>query len=175
MRVHAASFALAVSLVATAAAAEQAPTASAPKQGTARSAPAATAQDAGSVAKNADIRRLLTLTGATAMGEQVLDQMMLLQQRNNPDVPAEIWKELRGSLDAGELGELIAGVWDRHFTHEDIKGLIAFYESPLGARLLAAQPLIVQESMIAGEAWGRRSAEKVFERLRQKGYPKKST
>jgi hypothetical protein len=173
MRVHAASFALAVSLAATAAAAEQAPPASGSRPGAARPAPAG--RDAGSAAKDADIRRLLELTGATAMGEQVLDQMMTLQQRNNPDVPAEIWKELRNSLDAGELGDLIAGVWDRHFTHDDIKGLIAFYESPLGARLLAAQPLIVQESMIAGEAWGRRSAEKVFERLRQKGYPKKST
>lgn len=167
MRVHAASFALVVSLAASAAA-EQAP----PATGSAQSA---TAAPASSPAKDADIRRLLALTGATAMGEQVLDQMMALQQRGNPEVPAEIWKELRASLDARELSDLIAGVWDRHFTHDDIKGLIAFYESPLGARLLAAQPLIVQESMTAGEAWGRRSAEKVFERLRQKGYPKKST
>jgi hypothetical protein len=167
MRVHAASFALAVSLAAAAAGAEQAP----PATGSAK---AATGPES-SAAKDADIRRLLALTGATAMGEQVLDQMMAVQQRGNPEVPAEIWKELRASLDARELSDLIAGVWDRHFTHDDVKGLIAFYESPLGARLLAAQPLIVQESMTAGEAWGRRSAEKVFERLRQKGYPKKST
>ncbi|HET9317749.1 MAG TPA: DUF2059 domain-containing protein, partial [Vicinamibacteria bacterium] len=69
-----------------------------------------------------------------------------------------------------ELVELIAAIWDRHFTHDEIRGLIAFYESPLGVRLREMQPVLLQESLFAGEEWGRRAIERLQEKLLQKGF-----
>jgi uncharacterized protein len=133
----------------------------------ARPAPAAPATDP---AKAADIQRLLEVTGSAQMGEQMLDRLLEIPRRATPQAPTEVWQELRQAMETRELMEIVAGIWDKHFTHEDIKGLIAFYESPLGVRLLEKQPLVLQESMQAGEAWGRRAMEKVQEKLRQKGF-----
>src|SRR5579859_6882897 len=64
----------------------------------------------------------------------------------------------------------LADVYAKHFTADEIRGLIAFYETPLGQRVLEEQPKITLESMPIGSGWGRRAGERAVERLRQKGY-----
>jgi uncharacterized protein len=122
-------------------------------------------------AKEADIRRLLELTGGVRLGEQMLDRLFDAEKRAMPEVPDAVWQEARRAFETKELFELIAAIWDRHFTHEEIQGLIEFYESPLGTRLREMQPVILQESLYAGEEWGRRALERLQEKLLQKGFP----
>jgi hypothetical protein len=121
--------------------------------------------------KAADIKRLLDLTGGARVGEHLLDRLFEAQRRAMPDVPESVWQEARRAFETAELVELIAAIWDRHFSQEEIRGLIAFYESPLGTRLREMQPVILQESLYAGEEWGRRALEKLQEKLLQKGFP----
>lgn len=120
--------------------------------------------------KAADIKRLLDLTGGSRLGERMLDRLIENERRAMPDVPDSVWDEARRAFETRDLLELIAGVWDRHFTHDEILGLIAFYESPLGTRLREMQPVILEESLYAGEEWGRRALEKLQEKLLQKGF-----
>jgi hypothetical protein len=54
-----------------------------------------------------------------------------------------------------ELTNAIVEVWASNFTVEDLKGLIDFYSTPLGKRLIATLPAITQQGMQAGQAWGR--------------------
>jgi hypothetical protein len=121
-------------------------------------------------AKAADIERLLNLTGGARVGEQMLDRLFEAERRAMPEVPESVWQEARRAFETRELIELIAAIWDRHFTHDEIRGLIAFYESPLGVRLREMQPVILQESLFAGEEWGRRAIERLQEKLLQKGF-----
>lgn len=121
--------------------------------------------------KAADIKRLLDLTGGSKLGDRMLDRLFELQRRAMPEVPDDVWGEARRAFETRELLELVADVWDRHFTHEEILGLIAFYESPLGMHLREMQPEILQESLDAGEEWARRGLERLQETLRQKGFP----
>ena len=121
-------------------------------------------------AKAADIRRLLDLTGGVRVGERLLDRLFEAERRSMPEVPESVWQEARRAFETSELVELIAAVWDRHFTQDEIRGLIAFYESPLGTRLRQMQPVILQESLFAGEEWGRRALERLQEKLLQKGF-----
>jgi uncharacterized protein len=121
-------------------------------------------------AKAADIQRLLNLTGGARVGEQMLDRLFEAERRAMPEVPESVWQEARRAFETRELIELIAAIWDRHFTHDEIRGLIAFYESPLGVRLREMQPVILQESLFAGEEWGRRAIERLQEKLLQKGF-----
>jgi hypothetical protein len=51
-----------------------------------------------------------------------------------------------------------------------VKGLIQFYDSPLGRKLIEQQPHILKESMEAGQAWGMRALERMKQKLRDKGY-----
>ena len=121
-------------------------------------------------AKAADIKRLLDLTGGVRVGERLLDRLFEAERRSMPEVPESVWQEARRAFETNELLELIAAVWDRHFSHDEILGLIAFYESPLGTRLREMQPVMLQESLLAGEEWGRRALERLQEKLLQKGY-----
>ena len=121
-------------------------------------------------AKAADIRRLLDLTGGVRVGERLLDRLFEAERRSMPEVPESVWQEARRAFETSELVELIAAVWDRHFTQDEIRELIAFYESPLGTRLREMQPVILQESLFAGEEWGRRALERLQQKLLQKGF-----
>jgi len=54
-----------------------------------------------------------------------------------------------------------------HLSHEDIKGLIAFSESPLGQRITAAQPKIMAETTAAGMKWGQQLQPILMQRAQE--------
>ncbi len=132
------------------------------------------AVDPAAAAKRKDIRRLLELSGSAKLGLQMMDQMMGQFRGMMPNVPPEFWDDFRQGVDMDDLINLIVPVYERHFTHDDVRGLIAFYESDVGRKLVSVQPAILKDSMTAGEAWGRDIAARVTERLRVKGYLKQT-
>jgi uncharacterized protein len=129
------------------------------------------AQGEDTAAKQRDIRRLLELTGSAQLGQQVIKQMMDTFKRTSPDVPESFWDEMTKEFDPGTMIDLVVPIYDKHLTHEDIKGLIAFYESPVGRKMTSVLPVIAQESMQAGQQWGMDVARRVQQRLeaRKKG------
>ena len=46
-----------------------------------------------------------------------------------------------------EMLDDMAGIYQRHFTREDVNAYIAFYSTPAGQHLLQLTPVIVQEYM----------------------------
>ena len=68
--------------------------------------------------------------------------------------------------------ELMIPVYDAHFSAADIGELIKFYESPIGRKLVKEQPLMVSESMKAGQKWGFELGMKVAQELKEQGYIK---
>ena len=129
------------------------------------------AQEEDTAAKQRDIRRLLELTGSAQLGQQVIKQMMATFKQSSPDVPESFWDEMTKEFDPGTMIDLVVPIYDKHLTHEDIKGLIAFYESPVGRKMTSVLPAIAQESMQAGQQWGMDVARRVQQRLeaRKKG------
>jgi len=123
-----------------------------------------------STEKEQDIRRFLVLSGAAKLGDQVLDSMIAMQSRTLPQVPAEFWSELRRSVSGAEMIDLVIPVYDKYLSHEEVRAIVAFYESPAGRRLAEVQPQIMQDSMVVGQEWGRRAAEQIMAKLREKGY-----
>lgn len=67
---------------------------------------------------------------------------------------------------------MIIPIYDSCFTEQDIQGLIAFYKSPLGKRLVEKLPVITQKSFDVGQVWGQKIAAELLEELKQKGYIK---
>jgi uncharacterized protein len=123
-------------------------------------------------AKEKDIRRLLQLTGAAALGAQVMSQMLDTFKTTMPNVPANFWTELSKELNPDELVERVIPVYDKQLTGPEIKDLIQFYETPTGKKLIKVMPAITQESMAIGKEWGRAIGEKVMRKLQQKGLDK---
>jgi uncharacterized protein len=123
--------------------------------------------------KEKEIRKLLAITNASQLGGQVMHQVLATFKTQMPNVPPAFWAELSTELKPDDLMEKLIPVYDKHLSAQEVKDIIKFYESPSGKKLLAAQPAMVQESTVIGQEWGRDIAEKVLQKLKQKGLDKK--
>lgn len=121
-------------------------------------------------AKRKDIRKLMKVSGSGKIGIQMMNTMLGQFKRMMPDVPEKFWEEFAKEVDEDSLIELIVPIYDKHYTHKDIKKLIEFYESPIGEKMVRKMPVIMQESQAAGQQWGRQLGERVMKRLKEEGY-----
>ena len=122
---------------------------------------------AGNAAKQQDIRKLMELTGAAKVGQQIAAQMIPMFKQSNPQVPQKFWDDVMKEFDAKSMIDLVVPIYDRHLTHDDVKGLIVFYQSPLGRKMTSVMPQIAQESMQVGQQWGMQIAQRVQKRLEE--------
>jgi uncharacterized protein len=116
------------------------------------------------------VRQLITMTGSNLIGAQVTDALLQQFRQTFTTVPPEYWTELRKSIKTEELVELIVPVYSKSFTAPELEELIGFYESPIGKKVIATLPKISQESMIAGQDWGKKKATEILEKLKKDGY-----
>lgn len=118
------------------------------------------------------VRYLIELSGGADIGVMVLENMMMSFRDIFPDVPVEFWDRMVDAFEfeMDDLMDMLVPIYRKHFTAEDIAGLIRFYESPLGRKLIERQPDMVQESMSAGETWGERIGQEVVDRMIADGY-----
>ena len=113
---------------------------------------------------------LIQVTGRVDATHQVMRSFSVYLRPAFPSVSDELWNELIESLDHDEFAELVIPIYTKHYTREDLAGLLAFYRTPLGKRLLETNPAVMEESMAVGAAWGRKKAEEIVEELRTRGY-----
>lgn len=122
------------------------------------------------------LKQLMQLSGAEGTYKGVISQMITLFKQQQPSVPAAFWDEFTLEMNKvaiDQVVDLILPAYQKHLTEEEIKGVIAFYKTPVGKKYASKTPVITQESMIAGQVWGKTLGEKVIKRLREKGYLKK--
>jgi hypothetical protein len=125
---------------------------------------ASKAQAALAADKQADIRRLLTLTGAGALATQTMDEM---EKGIRPLITSSLppgeyrdklvdlfFEKFHEKRDSKQLMDLIVPIYDKYYTGEDIKSLIAFYQTPTGQKMISVLPKIMAESQAAGGQWG---------------------
>jgi uncharacterized protein len=122
-----------------------------------------------------DTRKLLQVTGAGQMTLQVMSTLIASIKEQWPNVPEHVWAEVLGEFKGDDIVELMIPVYQKHFTHEDVRGLLAFYESPTGRKLLEVQSQLMQESMVVGRQWGEQCFDRAWKRLRARGYAPKPT
>jgi uncharacterized protein len=129
------------------------------------SKPASTSEPANvNPQKEADIRRLMSVTGAAGLGVATMSNMETsmrpLLEKSMP--PGEyrarlielFFQKFHAEATQESLTNLVIPIYDRHFSDDEIKGLIAFYETPLGKKSISVLPQVVSEAQQAGGAWG---------------------
>lgn len=100
------------------------------------------------------VKELLAVTGAGDMAVNMMEQMIPSMKRMMPNAPEEFWIELSKQIDGKELEELVVPVYQKYLTQEDVDAQLRFLKSDAGQKMVQAQPLIVQESMMIGQQWG---------------------
>ena len=75
-------------------------------------------------------------------------------------IEAEFAKQLPTMVDA------FATIYIKHFTAEELRELNAFYDSPLGRKLIKDMPALMQEGMAVGQMFGLKIARDAIDKLR---------
>ncbi|MDR0304913.1 MAG: DUF2059 domain-containing protein [Chitinispirillales bacterium] len=73
----------------------------------------------------------------------------------------EYYKRIMQKVNMGILLNQMMSIYSRYYTREEIAGLIAFYETPVGAKQIKEIPAILQEIIVANQIWVERIAENI--------------
>jgi len=131
--------------------------------------------------KAQEIKKLIEVTGAAQKMQvamdiftpkieplirQALESGLNKEKVQNPEnleravnlIMAEFRKQLRQQ----DLIERIIPIYAKYFSNQEIHGLIEFYDSPLGRKVVEFQPTVLLEASKQGEAWGQEIAQRVL-------------
>jgi hypothetical protein len=131
-----------------------------------------------------DIVKLLKITGAEGLGLQmgvaVANQVIDSLVKKNPNIPSKAVEAIKDEISkvfAEEMPKLMAEIvpiYAKHFTQDEVKGLIVFYSTPLGKKTIETMPALMNECMQAGQAWGKAMAPglgpRLESRLKREGF-----
>ena len=119
-------------------------------------AAASAAGNAPMSAKERKVRQLLQLTGAQAVGDQILNSV--LQQYDNapPDqIPKGFTQKFREEAAKDSVVDRMVPIYMANIADDDLDELIKFYNSKAGKDFVKAQPVILQQSLQVGQDWGK--------------------
>lgn len=120
--------------------------------------------------KQNEIKKLLVISGSSGLGKQMMQQMISSFKGMLPKVPDNFWREFMNEANMDDLMDRMVPVYDKYLSHDDIKELVKFYESPAGKKYVKALPQISKKSMAIGQEWGEEIGKKVLKKLQEKGY-----
>lgn len=118
------------------------------------------------------LKEYYDVSGSKGSFSSAIDQMMGMMKMQYPNVEEAYFDELikefnqDGSFD--ELVDMLAPIYKERLTEEDLKGIIAFYKSPVGKKLAEKTPEITSESMMVGQQWGMKIGQQIMMKLEEK-------
>jgi len=126
--------------------------------------------------KRADIRSLMEVVGAidevrqtTARQTEEFKNNLVaaLPEQQREQVVTTLVTDYQKKFHADTVSEQIVAIYDKHFTEDEVKGLLEFYSSPLGRKFAAEMPKIAAEAQAANREEGTRTATAVVQQLRE--------
>src|SRR5712664_5003524 len=127
-------------------------------------------------AKETDIRSLMELVGArdlvqdgahTAI-EQSREKLIATLPNNDKGQAfvSAFAASYQKKFDLNQVTNQLVGIYDKHFTEDEIKGLLQFYGSPLGQKVAAEMPKIGREIQAATRAASNKAAKEALAELK---------
>ena len=104
-----------------------------------------------------DIIKMQQVNGSAGSISAMYPQIVAQLKSAKPGVTDEQWAAVKKEVfdvEVAELSKQLIPIYKKHFTQEEVKAIIAFYESPTGKKLAEQTPLITVESMQISQVWG---------------------
>jgi len=128
-------------------------------------------------AKEADIRSLMELVGAkdiiqdtvTTSTEQLRDKLVAStanSEKGQALVTAFV-ANYQKKYDADAVAEKLVGIYNQHFSDDEIKGMLQFYGSPLGQKVAAEMPKINHEIQEAARAASSKASKEAWQAAKE--------
>jgi hypothetical protein len=128
-------------------------------------------------AKEADIRSLMELVGARDLVQDGANtaieqsrEKLLATVPNNEKGQAFVnafAASYQKKFDVDQATDQLVAIYDKHFTDDEIKGLLQFYGSPLGQKVATEMPKIGRETQAAVRAAGTKAAKESLAEVKQ--------
>jgi hypothetical protein len=128
-------------------------------------------------AKAADIRSLMELVGAHDL---VQDGANTAIEQSREKLLATVPDNEKGQafvnafaasyqkkFDVDQVTDQLVAIYDKHFTDDEIKGLLQFYGSPLGQKVASEMPKIGRETQAAIRVANTKTAKEALAELKQ--------
>jgi uncharacterized protein len=129
----------------------------------------------------ADIEKLFEVTGAASLGLQMAtmasNQVIDALKQGQPDMPERAVTIVKETLTSefvsafaprGELMTKLAGIYATHFTHTEVRAILAFYATDAGRKSISVMPKLAQEGGAAGQLWAQQNMPRVMGVLEQR-------
>ena len=106
------------------------------------------------------------------MVPQLEEQIPMVITRTRPEFGkdvAGVLAQLRPEFDAktGEMIDIAARIYARRMSDDDLKATAAFFDSAAGKKYVAAQPLMLDELVLAMQAWTQETSTFMMKRVQQ--------
>ncbi|WP_035640825.1 DUF2059 domain-containing protein, partial [Bradyrhizobium sp. ORS 375] len=114
--------------------------------------------------KNASALYANAVPGIVQQAKQTLLQSNLNYQKDLDEVAVVVAQTYAGK--EKEIGDKMAQIYCNEFTDAEIANLVTFYKTPLGQKLINAEPKAIQMSMVATNQWAAEFSETVTAQFR---------
>ena len=115
------------------------------------------------------VRQLFEVMHMSQQFAQMNSQMVGVMGQAVPCVPASYWQDFIDANGSQVLLSRMVPIYQSHFTAADVTGLLTFYRSPLGQKVITQMPLTMAEGMKIGQQWGRERGQAMIKQLQQDG------
>jgi hypothetical protein len=95
-----------------------------------------------------DVMKMIELTGSANQMKMAKDQILKM-------VPKEKQAAFLVEFDATmpSLYDKLAGVYMQEYTHDDVKAILKFYETPIGKKMTEKAGVIAEKNVAASQEW----------------------
>ena len=112
------------------------------------------------------LNQMHTIDNVSAMLPGIIAQVRQAVTRGDPDLIKQFQgfaPKLQGEAEAEKLSliEQLADIYAKTFTADEIKEMAAFYQTPLGQKIVSTQAQIGSEILTATRNWGQRVGQKL--------------
>jgi hypothetical protein len=102
--------------------------------------------------------------GVVEKVKSVIMQQNFMWQKDINEVTVQLHKEFDSR--SGELVDSAARAYASHFTEPELKQILAFYQSPVGQKMIVVEPKAIEDSMRDASTWADDLSVDVMNRMR---------
>ena len=102
--------------------------------------------------------------GVVEKVKNVVMQTNFMYQKDINDITVQLHKEFDGR--SSEMVDTAARAYASHFTEPELKQILAFYQSPVGQKMVVEEPKAIEDSMSGAATWADNLSVDVMNRMR---------
>ena len=105
---------------------------------------------------DSDIMKMQQVNGSLATTNAMFPRIVAQLKQSKPDITDVQWAAMKMDVfdaEVATLNEQLIPVFKKYFTQEDVKAILAFYETTAGKKLAETTPKMMMEQMQITQTW----------------------